>query len=104
MTKIAIIGDIHFGKFARSSEFAMPGERLQDNTDGASPLKSGIIEIIKKEKAEFLFVTGDLTSTGSPIEFDSCYKLVSEIAKSVVYSGDIDHRFRFLLTSHSGFY
>lgn len=29
MTRIALISDIHFGQFSRTSEFSVPGEKLE---------------------------------------------------------------------------
>jgi hypothetical protein len=38
MTKIALISDIHVGKFGRGEEFAVNGELNQDTVKGAAPL------------------------------------------------------------------
>ena len=80
MTKIAILGDIHFGKLARSKEFCPDGIKLQDITIGAASIKQGIVDIIKKEQVEYLFIAGDITSTGSPLEYTECYKVIIDIA------------------------
>ena len=33
--RIAILSDIHFGKFSRTKELAVPGEAIQDETNGS---------------------------------------------------------------------
>jgi predicted phosphodiesterase len=83
MIKIALLGDIHFGKYARSIEFSTPGTKMQDNTAGAQSIKNGIIEILKPEKIDYIFVAGDITSTGSPIEYRDCENLITEVAREV---------------------
>lgn len=81
MTKIALISDIHFGKFARSKEFCPDGTKLQDNTHGAASITEGLIKLLKEEKVDFIFIAGDLTSTGSPLEYVECYKTLLSIAE-----------------------
>jgi len=78
--KIALIGDIHFGKHSATAELAVPGEPLEDISSGAAPLLAGFTEIIKEEKVDYLFVAGDLTSTGSPVEYSRCLQKILEAA------------------------
>lgn len=86
MTKIALLGDIHFGRLARSSEFAVPGEMIKDATSGGKSLVSSLVKVLKEENIEYIFIAGDLTSTGSPVEYVKCYEVISNIA----LSSDID--------------
>ncbi len=81
MAKIGLIGDIHFGEFARSNEFCPDGFQTKDKTKGIASLKEGLIQIFSEEKLNYLLVAGDLTSKGNPIEFVECYKLINEIAE-----------------------
>jgi 3',5'-cyclic AMP phosphodiesterase CpdA len=81
MIKIVLLGDIHFGKFARNDEFSLKGIKRQDESTSAVSLKNGIKDVLRHEKIDYLFVAGDLTSTGAPIEFDGCYKAVMDISK-----------------------
>ena len=69
MVRIAVISDIHFGKFSRTIEFAVPGEGIQDENRGAISLKKGFVNILKDMGLKYLFVCGDLTSIASPQEF-----------------------------------
>ena len=69
MIRIAVISDIHFGKFSRSIEFAVSGEGVQDENRGAVSLKKGLVKVLKDMGVKYLFVCGDLTSIASPQEF-----------------------------------
>ena len=44
MSRIAILSDIHFGKFCRASSFHVPGEENQDRCKGVYPLEQGLID------------------------------------------------------------
>jgi predicted phosphodiesterase len=79
MTKIALLSDIHIGRFGRGQEFSVEGETNQDLVDGASSLIEGLIKILKKELVEYLFVTGDITSTGSPMEYSKFNDILDRI-------------------------
>lgn len=82
MVRIALISDIHFGRFSRTDEFAVPGEKIQDENKGAKSLKESLIAILKEKSVDYLFVAGDLTSMGSPQEFHFCEKEILYIAQS----------------------
>ena len=58
--KIALISDIHFGKDSRTKEFSVPGEEVFDETTGAVSLEQGLIDVLKANEAEYLFIAGDL--------------------------------------------
>lgn len=88
MTKIALISDIHVGKLSRTAEFAVVGEPIKDETKGGVSLKEGLIHVLKQEKVEMLLVAGDLTSTGSPQEYDQCQNALNDIARKVGISKD----------------
>ncbi len=83
MSRIVLISDIHFGKFARSSEFSVPGSLIQDETVGGESLEKGLISILKEKEVQYLFIAGDLTSEGSPQEFYYCEKKIMDIANEL---------------------
>lgn len=83
MTRIALISDIHFGRLARSTEFSVPGEPIQDECTGGESLKSSLISTLKKDDIQYICVAGDLTSRGSPQEFKFCEDLILSIADEV---------------------
>lgn len=83
MTRIALISDIHFGKFSRTLEFSVPGEPIKDENTGGESLKESVISLLKKENVEYLCITGDLTSLGTPQEFFFCEKMILEIAEAL---------------------
>ena len=80
MIRIGLISDIHFGKFSRTEEFAVPGETVQDRNQGAVSLQGGLIKIFKDMCVNYLFITGDLTSVASPQEFHYCEEKIISIA------------------------
>lgn len=80
MLKIALISDIHFGKYARTKEFAAPGQSISGETEGEAPLCEGLIEILKEQQVQYIFISGDLTSTASPHEFYYCSEKIASIA------------------------
>lgn len=88
MTKIALISDIHFGEFSRTIEFSVPGQPIKDENSGGESLKKSTIELLKRERVDYLCVAGDLTSRGSPQEFAYCEKLLIEIADEIGISRD----------------
>ena len=86
--KIALISDIHFGKDSRTKEFSVPGEEVFDETTGAVSLEQGLIDVLKANEAEYLFIAGDLTSVGTPQEYYYCEKKMLEIAEKSNISKD----------------
>lgn len=88
MVRIAVISDIHFGKFSRTIEFAVPGEDVQDENRGAAPLKEGLVRVFKDMGVSYLFVCGDLTSVASPQEFYYCEEILMSIADEVGIAHD----------------
>lgn len=83
MIRIALISDIHFGKYSRTSEFSVPGVPIKDETKGGESLKDGIISILKSKEVQYLFIAGDLTSVGSPQEFYYCEKILIDITNQL---------------------
>jgi predicted phosphodiesterase len=83
--RIALISDIHYGAMSTTNDLAIPGESMDmdDVSNNAKPFFQGLIESLKKEKPDYLFVAGDLTSTGSPLEFKNCYEKIFQLAKEV---------------------
>ncbi|TAJ14060.1 metallophosphoesterase [Marinilabiliaceae bacterium JC017] len=88
MTKIALISDIHFGKFSRTNDFIVPGEKLTSTSTGEKSLKNDLIRQLKDEGVEYIVVTGDLTSVGSPSEFNYCKLALEEIVEKVGINKD----------------
>lgn len=83
MIRIALMSDIHYGKFSRTSEFSVPGEEIQDENKGAVSLQEGLIKILKDMAVEYIFIAGDLTSVASPQEFHYCEEKIISIADEV---------------------
>lgn len=81
MVNIALISDIHFGKYSRSHELSVPGESIQDDNEGAVSLSESFIDILKNNHVQYLFVAGDLTSVGSPHEFRYFQKEILRITE-----------------------
>ena len=67
--RIVLISDVHFGKLSATKELSIPGESIEDETKGGVPLNGGFEAILEEQRPDFLFVLGDLTSTGSPVEY-----------------------------------
>lgn len=83
MYRIAVVSDIHYGKFSRTLEFSVPGEEIKDDNRGAVSLQDGLIKILKDMQVEYLCVAGDLTSVASPQEFHYCEEKLLYIANKV---------------------
>ncbi|MCM1154401.1 MAG: metallophosphoesterase [Roseburia sp.] len=83
MIRIALMSDIHFGKFARTSEFSVPGEPIQDENRGAVSLQVGLVKTLKDMAVEYIFIAGDLTSVASPQEFHYCEEKIISIADEI---------------------
>lgn len=83
MIRIALISDIHFGKYSRTSEFSVPGVPIQDETTGGESLKQGLISLLRDNEVQYLFIAGDLTSVGSPQEFYYCEEEIVNIAEQL---------------------
>lgn len=81
MVCIALISDIHFGKFSRTDEFTVPGEPIKDESEGAKSLVDSLVKTLKDNKVQYIFVAGDLTSVGSPQEFYYCEQKILAIAE-----------------------
>ena len=80
--KVALISDIHFGKFSRTEELAVPGCPIDDENIGAESLVEGFIDIVKSEGAEYIFIAGDLTSIASPLEYYYFEDKMMEISRA----------------------
>ena len=82
--RIALVSDIHYGQLSTTSELAVNGEKLTiGELKNAKPLFLGLMEILRLQKPDYLFIAGDLTSTGSPLEFKYCHKKICELADFV---------------------
>lgn len=80
MLKLALISDIHFGELARTNEFALPGQTIKGETVGAISMSENLIQMLKKNKVQYLFICGDLTSRARPQEFYYCAEKIINIA------------------------
>lgn len=83
MTRIALISDIHFGQFSRTSEFSVPGEKIRDENTGGESIKESMVSLLKDKSISYLCIAGDLTSLGSPQEFVYCEKMILDIAEQL---------------------
>lgn len=79
IAKIALLGDIHFGYKARSPEFAIPGVRLADPAESEKLLKESFYQKLKEEDVDYVFIAGDLTSEGHPLEFKLCNEFLQQV-------------------------
>ena len=81
--RIALISDIHFGAMSTTSELAVYGEPLIGEVLNAKPLFQGLVETLKAENLDYLFIAGDLTSTGSPLEYKYCYQKILQLISEI---------------------
>ena len=73
--KIALISDIHFGSQATNNDLVVSGQKCIDgHHPTASPFFKGVIDTLKNERPDYLFIAGDLTSTADPLEYEQCYR------------------------------
>jgi len=73
--KIALISDIHFGSQSTTDDLVVPSKKAADSkVAGSAPFFGGVIEVLKNEQPDYLFISGDLTSTASPLEYKYCYE------------------------------
>lgn len=90
MVRIALLSDIHFGRLARSVEFAAPGQEINDKTDGAASMHDSLVRILKEQQVSYICIPGDLTSEGKPHEFHYCQEKMISLAKDAnISSGNI---------------
>lgn len=80
LTKIALISDIHFGDDAYIKEYAAPDTKLNGKMSTRPNHTSTAIEIMKAQGVQYLFIAGDLTSKGSPVEYHYVKNKIDEIA------------------------
>lgn len=80
MIRIALLSDIHFGKFSRTSDFCVPGVPRQDECPENISFKSSLVDLLKEHNVKYIFIAGDLTSEGVPHEFYHCEKSLINIA------------------------
>lgn len=83
--RLLLISDVHFGKLAASSQFALSGSGTPNTIQGAIPMKEHLIKTIKgvAPSPQAFLVLGDLTSIASPSEFQGSVAAVKEIATGV---------------------
>lgn len=81
MVKIALLSDIHFGKDSRCSDFAIPGQQIVDDVIGGNSLYGGLESKLLEYKPDFILCTGDLTSSGKPLEFKYCLEKLYGLAE-----------------------
>lgn len=78
-----LISDIHFGPSAFSVDFALKDAPPKHQISAAVPMKPSLIEALLDKSISVLLASGDLTSTGSPSEFDQCSATVFEIGSAL---------------------
>lgn len=83
MVKIALLSDIHFGKDSRCSDFAIPGQQIVDDVSGGNSLYGGLESKLLEYKPDYILCTGDLTSSGKPLEFKYCLEKLYGLAEKV---------------------
>lgn len=86
--KMAILGDIHFGNKSRCKEFSIPN--ISNHTPVLTELsfKDATINILKDYKPNYIVIPGDITSTGSPLEFRYFQRILDEIKHATALSDD----------------
>jgi hypothetical protein len=75
-----VLSDLHFGRLASSSDFALPGTDVGHESSNAISMKSSLIQTAAPFHPVGALVSGDLTSIASPAEFDGAAGVVEEIA------------------------
>lgn len=83
-----LLSDIHFGASSFSPDFALEKNPPKHQVSGAVPMKASLIEVLSGNDFKTILVSGDLTSTGGPSEFDACVKVVQEIAGNLSVPGE----------------
>lgn len=88
MTKIVVFSDIHCGYYSRTDSFSVPGAKRQEASNSNSKLESGLIELLKSQKPDYIMIAGDLTSIGSPQEYSACEKEILKLANEIGLTSD----------------
>ena len=52
----------------------MPDQKINGEVKKAISLTESAIDVLKKQEVDYLFILGDLTSEGNPVEFYYCEK------------------------------
>lgn len=86
MVKIVLLSDIHFGKDSRCSDFVIPGQKLDNEVVGAISLYGGLETKLIEYKPDYIICTGDLTSSGKPLEFKYCLEKLYSLAEKASVS------------------
>lgn len=86
MIKIALMSDIHFGKDSRSVDFAIPDQKITDETVGGKSLYGDLEKKLSEYKPDYIFCAGDLTSSGKPLEYKYCLEKLYELAEKASVS------------------
>jgi predicted phosphodiesterase len=93
-TSFLVLSDIHFGRYAASTDFAPPGAKLGPQIQNAISIRASLIEKARDSNVNAVFVPGDFTSIGAPAEFQGGLDLINEIAKACkVPRAEIFHTF-----------
>ena len=80
--KIALISDIHYGALSTTTDFAIEGEPLKiGSIQNEKSLYQGLVDVLREEQPDYLFVAGDITSSGSPLEFKYCQQKILELGQ-----------------------
>jgi len=76
-----VLSDLHFGALSVSEDFALPEAPPSGVMTGAVSMKESLVQVVGKGNIDAILVSGDLTSCGSPQEFQGCMSTLSEIAQ-----------------------
>ena len=77
-----ILSDIHFGG-SWVQDFLPEGSPLRMEPSNAVSMRDNLIDLMKGEAIDCVFVAGDLTQTGKPQEFLLCQKVLREITSQI---------------------
>lgn len=79
MIRIALLSDIHFGRDGRG-DFTIPYNRQVEQLNAEQTMSDDLIKVLRDNQPEYLFIAGDLTSIGSPVEYHYMEKMIIKIA------------------------
>lgn len=81
---ILILADVHYGDLAHLDNF---GKNGVPSDDDFLAIANGVVDSLDK-KVDFVFVLGDLTSRGSPGEFNDFYRFLSILRQQLQLNED----------------
>lgn len=88
MLRIAVISDIHFGRDATDREYVIPKDIPNGDVSGGASRTESIEKVLQENKVDYVFIAGDLTSVGDPLEFYLCEGKINDIVTHAGISMD----------------